>query len=233
MEDRKLDGPNGACDDENFNSRTGSQNQDFGIEPDDTVSQGEPQQPSAAFTLDDLAQEEDDLAITADSVLNHVEVRKPHQQEFFRCHPTWRLSTRAVIDKRGTKEVYYLLHKRLMPWSESLEQDSVPVLVCVCVNLKGRIFLWVIRKSKDDGDPSSLYATALEHVRSATDNWIRRFWLDDEKTHVKRVAQISAKPAWPEGATFQDIVVAGFGSRVITDENAPILRELRGEDSNA
>lgn len=233
MEDRKLDGPNGACDDENFNSRTGSQNQDLGIEPDDTVSQGEPRQPSAAFTLDDIAQEEDDLAITADSVLNHVEVRTPHPQEWFQCHPTWKLSTRAVRDKRGTREVYYLLHKRLMPWSESLEQDSFAVLVRVCINLKGRIFLWVIRKSKVDGDSSGHYATALEHVQAATTNWIRRFWVENEQHHIKRIAQIPAKPAWPDGITFNDIVVAGFGSRIITDENAQILRELRGEDSNA
>jgi hypothetical protein len=228
----KVDGGNGSCDDQNFNCQTGEQNRELGIEPDDTVSQGEPQKPSATFTLDDLAQEEDDLTITGDNVLNHVEVRRPGGQEWFQCHPTWKLSTRAVIDKRGTREVYYLLHKRLMPWSESLEQDSVPVLVRVCINLKGRIFLWVIRKSKDDGDPSRLYATALEHVQTATTDWIRRFWVEDERMHIKRVAQISDKPAWPDGLTFQDIVVAGFGSRIIADENAQILKELRGEGSN-
>ena len=199
------------------------------IEPDNPVSEPQIQKSVPTFTLDDLATEEDDLTIIGDDILKHVEVRKPRQQEFFRCHPTWKLSTRAVIDKRGAREVYYLLHKKLMPWSESLEQDSVPVLVVVCINLKGRIFLWVIRKSKDDGDPSKLYATALEHVQAATGDWIRRFWLEDERIHVKRVAQIPDKPAWPSGVTFQDIVIAGFGSRVIMDENAQILRELRGE----
>ena len=82
------------------------------------------------------------------------------------------------------REIYYLLHKRLMPWSESLEQDSVPVLVCVWINLKGRIFLWVIRKSKDDDKLSRHYATALEHVHTATTPWIRRFWLDEDRMHV-------------------------------------------------
>src|SRR5262245_29200730 len=86
------------------------------------------EQSGPAYTLDDIAQDDDDLSIIGDNVLNHVEVRRARAQEWFQCHPTWRLSTRAVIDKRGTQEVCYLLHKRLMPWSESLEQDSVPVL---------------------------------------------------------------------------------------------------------
>src|SRR5215475_6767321 len=176
-----------------------------GVEPDvdDTIS--EPPQ-SNPFSLDDVAQDDDDTIITGENVLNHVEVRRPHKQEWFQCHPQWKLNTRAVIDKRGTKEVVYLLHKRLMPWSESLEQDSVPVLLRVCINLKGKIFLWVIRKSKDDGDPSRLYATALEHVQAATTSWIRRFWLDDERRHVKRIAHIADEPGWPDRVTFQDIV---------------------------
>jgi hypothetical protein len=204
-----------------------------GIEPDADGTALDPRQDDETFTLADIATDNDDVIITGDGALNRIEVRKPHPQEWFRVHPTWKLSTRAVIDKRGVKEIYYLLHKRLMPWSETLEQDSVPVVVRVCINLKGRIFLWVIRKSKDEGDPSKLYATALEHVQAATTSWIRRFWVEDERRHVKRVAQIEDKPAWPDGATFENIVVAGFGSRVIRDENAQILRELRGEDPDA
>jgi hypothetical protein len=203
------------------------------IEPD-PVSEGElPEKSGPIFTLDDLATEDDDLTIVGDDVLKLVEVRRPHPQEWFQCHPTWKLSTRAVIDKRGTREVCYLLHKRLMPCSESLEQDSVPVLVVVCINLKGKIFLWPIRKSKDDGNPAKLYATALEHVRAATSDWIRHFWLEDNHIHTMRLAKLPDIPAWPPGVTFQDIVIAGFGSRVIMDENAPILKELRGEGSNA
>jgi hypothetical protein len=186
--------------------------------------------PKEGFDLNDIATEEDDTEITGENILAHVEVRRPHPQEWFQTHPTWAVSTRAVIDKRGTKETVYLLHKRLMPWSEALEQDSVPVLVRICINVKGKIFIWVIRKSKDDGSLSKHYTTALEHVQRATTNWVRRFWLEDESRHVMRVAQISDKPAWPEGITLQDVMAAGFGSRIIVDESAQILKELRGEN---
>src|SRR5215510_10326816 len=132
------------------------------IEPDLIPEEGKPKQPALSYTLDDLATEDDDVEITGDNVLNHIEVRRPHQQEWFMAHPTWRISTRAVIDKRGTKETVYLVHKCLMPYSETLKQDSVPVLVQTCINIKGKIFLWVIRKLKDEGDPSMFYKTALE-----------------------------------------------------------------------
>jgi hypothetical protein len=116
-----------------------------------------------------------------------------------------------------------------MPLSKSLEQDSVPAFVTVCVNIKGKIFIWVVRKSKSDGDPSKHYNTALEHIKAARTKWIRRFWVEDEHHHQKREAELPDQPAWPEGITFEEVLIAGFGSRIITDENDPVLRELRGE----
>ena len=182
------------------------------------------------FTLSDLAREEDDADLTTgENPLDQIEVRSPGQQEWYRTHPEWSLSTRAVIDKRGTREVVYLMHKRLMPWSETLEQDSVPVMVRVCVNSKGKLFIWVIRKQKKDGTLAKNYSATLDHIQNSLTKWIRRFWVADQGRHVMRVAQIADEPKWPDGITFQQIIVAGFGDRIITDENAPILRELRGE----
>jgi hypothetical protein len=191
------------------------------------------QEQDESFTLSDIATDEDDVVITGDNVLSRVEVRKPHQQEWFRVHPTWKLTTRAVIDKRGAQETCYLLHKRLMPWSESLEQDSVPVLVRVCINRKGKIFLWVIRRGRDDDKLSKFYSIALEHVQAAITSWVRRFWVEEDGRHHKRTSKVESQPEWPAGVTFEQIIVAGFGPRIIRDENAPILRELRGEDSDA
>jgi hypothetical protein len=151
-------------------------------------------QQSETFSLDDIATDADDIPITGDSVLDHVEVRKPYQQEWFQVHKSWSLSTRAVIIKIGAKETVYLLHKRLMPCSEALEQDSVPVLVCVCINTKGKIFIWVVRKGKDDGALSKYYMTTREHIKKATTNWIRHFWLGDQGRHAMRVAQFQDKP---------------------------------------
>ena len=196
------------------------------IEPD-PISEQKPVQ--EYFDFSEIATEEDDTTITGDNVLAHIEVRKPGQQEFFQVHPTWQFSTRVIIDKRSGREVVHLLHKSLMPWSESLEQDSVPVLILACINLKGRIFLWVIRKSKDGSDPSNFYSTALQHADAARKGWIRRLWVADSRVHVKRVAELKDVPAWPENISFQEIIGAGFGSRIIRNENAPLLKELRGE----
>lgn len=195
----------------------------------DSVSEQKPIQ--SYFDFAEIAVEEDETTITGDNVLNHIEVRKPGQQEFFRVHPTWQFSTRVIIDRRSGREVVHLLHRSLMPWSESLEQDSVPVLILPCINLKGRIFLWVIRKSRDGGDPSNFYSTALQHAEAARKSWIRRLWVADSRTHVKRVAaDLKDRPAWPENITFQEIVSAGFGPRIIRSEDAPLLKGLRGEE---
>jgi len=196
----------------------------------DPVSDQKPVQ--SYFDFSEIAAEEDDIAVTGDNVLARVEVRKPGQQEFFRVHPAWQFSTRVIIDRRNGREVVHLLHRSLMPWSETLEQDSVPVLILPCINLKGRIFLWVVRKGKDGADPSSFYSTALDHAAAARSCWIRRLWIAETRSHVKRVADLKDKPAWPENIGFPEIIGAGFGSRIIRSENAPLLRELRGEGSN-
>lgn len=199
------------------------------IEPD-PVSQQKPVQ--AYFDFNEIAAEEDDLHIIGDNVLSHVEVRKPGQQEFFMVHPAWQFSTRVIIDRRSGREVVHLLSRSLMPWSKSLEEDSVPVLILPCINRKGRVFLWVIRKTKDGSDPSNFYSTALQHAEVARSQWVRRIWVAESRTHTKRVADLPDKPAWPETITFQDIVVAGFGPRIIRSEDAPLLKDLRGESGD-
>jgi hypothetical protein len=181
------------------------------------------------FTLDDLATEDDDFTIAGENPLKHTEVRKPGRQEWFMSHPSWQLSQRVVIVRgSGFKDVVHLIHKNLLPPSKSLEQDSVPALLSVCINLKGRLFIWVVKKSKKDGDPSKYYSAALQSIQAGRTKWVRHFWLDDEGRHERRIAELPDVPTWPE-STFQDVLVAGFGDRIITDENDPVLRELRGE----
>ena len=182
------------------------------------------------FTMDDLATEDDDIPITGENPLKYTEVRKPGKQEWWMSHSLWQLSQRVVIEKSGFKEIVHLIHKNLLPPSKSLEQDSVPALLSVCINLKGRLFIWVIKKSKKDGDPSKYYSEALQSIQAARTKWVRHFWLDDENRHERRIAEnILDEPAWPEGATLQDVLIAGFGDRIIASENDRVLRELRGE----
>jgi hypothetical protein len=184
------------------------------------------------FTMDDLATEDDDFAIAGEKPLKYTEVRKPGRQEWWMSHPSWQLSQRVVITKSGFKDLVYLVHKNLLPPSKSLEQDSVPALLSVCINLKGRMFIWVIKKSKKDGDPSKYYSSALQSIQAARTKWVRHFWLDDEGRHERRIAELPDVPAWAENITLQDVLVAAFGDRIITSEDDPVLRELRGEISN-
>jgi len=181
------------------------------------------------FTMDDLATEDDDIPITGENPLKYTEVRKPGKQEWWMSHSLWQLSQRVVIEKSGFKEIVHLIHKNLLPPSKSLEQDSVPALLSVCINLKGRLFIWVIKKSKKDGDPSKYYSEALQSIQAARTKWVRHFWLDDEGRHERRIADLPDVPAWPENITLQDVLVAGFGDRIILTENDPVLRKLRGE----
>ena len=166
MSEENIGKPNGIA-----NSRD-SQGFDWGS--------GEQQSPitesSANFSLDDIYQENDDLDITGDNVLTHIEVRKPQAQEWFMAHTTWYLKdTRAVILKSGTKTTVHLIHKKLTPLSESLEQDSKSVFIQVCINRKGKLFIWVISKSKDGEDLSKHTKIATEHIRIARTKWIRHF----------------------------------------------------------
>ena len=184
------------------------------------------------FTLDDLATESDDVPINGENPLRYTEVRKPGNQEFWMSHPKWQLSQRVVIVKSGFKDVVYLIHKDLLPPSKSLEQDSVLARLTVCINLKGRLFIWVIKKSKKDGDPSKYYRDANESIRQGRTKWVRHFWLADEARHDRRIAELADVPAWPQNITLQDVLVAGFGDRIILTENDPILRQLRGEISD-
>jgi hypothetical protein len=182
--------------------------------------------------MDDLDLSEDDIPITGEDPLKHTECRKPGRQEWFRAHTKWQLSQRVVITKSGFKDVVHLIHKNLLPPSKSLEQDSVPALLSVCINLRGKIFIWCIKKSKKDGDPSKYYSAAQQSILAAREKWVRHFWLDDENRHERRIAELPDVPAWPENVSLQDVLVAGFGDRIIASEDDPVLRQLRGEIGN-
>jgi hypothetical protein len=189
---------------------------------------------SSVCTLDDLAREEDDAdLVVGDNPLKQIEVRKPRQQEFFQTHPKWVLDTRAVIAKHGARDVVYLLHKKLMPWSETLLEDSKPVSVRVCMSyqgkLPGKLFVWVFKRLLRDGVPARTYQDTMDHVRESRTHWVRHFWLESEGRFQMRIGQMKELPAWPEDITFQQVMTAAFGDRIIVDENSPILRELRGE----
>jgi hypothetical protein len=203
---------------------------DHGPANDSITDEFQLEKQNLPFTLDDLAEEDDDFIITADNILKNTKVRKPGSQEFFRTHPELQRSQRVVIIKNGFKEIVYLVHKNLLPPSKSLEQDSVVVQLTVCINRKGELFIWVNKKSKKDGDPSKHYSDALQSIQAARTKWIRHFWLEDENRHTRRIGDnIPDIPAWPEGTTLQDILIAGFGDRIITSENHRVLKELRGE----
>jgi hypothetical protein len=183
------------------------------------------------FDLDEIATDDADTEIIADDPLRHVEVRKPHEQEWFQAHPTWQMSAYAVIKKVGYKESVHLLSKSLMPWPDDLENDIRPIFVQACVNITGRMFVWPIRKSQNDGEISKTFQTALEHVKTARTSWIRHFWNQKKWQHEMKVINDPAakKPNWPDGVTFAEVMDRAFGSKIIKTLDHPVLQELRGE----
>jgi hypothetical protein len=212
----KIDGPNGACDDENFNWKTESRKSQV--------------YPSGNYTGDCTVNAEKYLKSTEELVniqsvkrLGSIEVRNK-KQEWFRSHPEM-FAEISIIRRESTGD-FYAVDPQLV---HELEEETRGAYITAAISYEGALFLWPIIKPKADGSGIQLFENDLADLSLSQECWIRRQWMSGSKSYKVDQANTDRPPEWPDNTSIGDWVKRGFRGRFIDTLDHQLVRQLRGD----
>jgi len=214
----KIDGANGASDDENFNWETGEQEVSRYIRP---ASMPE----TAAINAEKYLKSTEELVnIQPVKRLGSIDVRKPKKQEWFRSH-LGMFAEISVIRRESTGDFYavdpVLVHE--------LAEETREAYIAAAVSYEGALFLWPIIKPKADGSGIQLFENDLADLYLSRQCWIRRQWAPGSKSYKVDQANTDRSPEWPENSNISDWVTRAFRGRFIDSLDHQLVRQLRGD----
>lgn len=153
-----------------------------------------------------------------------VGVHKPIKQSYFKGHEDEAMSFQSLALK--IKENVYLLKNNL--W-ESYSKELNPITFYLCQTKKGNLFFWPVKGSLQDQKLDGWNTSAHRVIKDARQNWIRLMSNQEVgRYEIMFANDQTAVAVWPE-KTLEELLEVAFDGRIISDENDPILRELRGE----
>jgi hypothetical protein len=158
-------------------------------------------------------------------LLTTVPVKRPSPQDFFRVHPAPEYRENfATIELKDDREVY-LVHPTVLP---DLTSEVMYSTVFTVVNRQGVVSLWPIRLPASNDRKSEWPRSAREAAELAMTQWVRLQANMSLGAYEISVAQsVIADPAWP-ALPFAELVRIGFGGRIITTLEHPVIKRLRG-----
>jgi hypothetical protein len=164
-------------------------------------------------------------------VINTIPVRKPSKDEWFRrrAGEDWMLTTAALEVEKGVERTTYLLARDL--WAE-YSAEITPVVLYVCVNRQGDLFVWRVKLPGPDGRTNTWTDSALQIAKGAETMWSRMradMSAGMYSHYVIKEEAVPTEPAWPADLTLTEIIKIAFRGRLIETVDHPVLRELRGE----
>ena len=154
-----------------------------------------------------------------------VPARKPSPQDFIRVHraPEYRENF-AMVDLKDDRE-QFLVHPTVL---HELTSEVVYCTVFTVVNRQGVVSLWPIRLPAPNDRKSEWPLSAREAAARAMTQWVRLQANMSLGAYEISVAQsVIAEPVWPE-LPFAELVRIGFGGRIITTLEHPVIKRLRG-----
>jgi hypothetical protein len=189
-------------------------------------------EPNTTKFFDDLEairlSPEDMADFGAREILTRIPVRRPKRREFVRCHPdsAMTLAVPLFVDE-DDGEAYYVT-----PNMRSVLADEVkPTLLQLSMFKPNTPFIWPLTlPSEDNSRGRSWHESALKAREVAKSQWVRL--VADRTLGGYRVFAAEGKlsePGWPMDKTFNELLEVAFDGRVITSEDHPLVRKLRGQ----
>jgi hypothetical protein len=164
--------------------------------------------------------------IGAEKLLVNVPVRKPNRQEFFRTHEGADYQLRACILELKEEGETYLLSTDL---AMALPGETRLVILRLCANRQGAIFLWPVPEPSIDGRVLAWHTTARNAAVMAEKDWIRIIANMSQGSYdIFKAPGTLGNPVWPN-KSFQEILAIAFGESYIIDDPAhPVIKRLLG-----
>ena len=102
----------------------------------------------------------------------------------------------------------------------------------MAINERGKIFLYPVETQSSTGRRQVAAASRRAAVAAAEKEWVFIFWRGGEYC-VRRLLNPAdrerlGEPKWPD-LSVKEIFKLAFGELLISDENHPIVQQLRGK----
>jgi hypothetical protein len=161
-------------------------------------------------------------------ILVRVPVRKPRKSEFIQCHPdpAMSLAVTIYVDRENEDEVFFVAPSM----RGILAEDLKPVLLQLATTRKGVLFIWPLTlPSEENPLGRSWHESARKAAEISKGQWVRVFADKSLGGYRVRLAEGNlSPPEWPVDKTFSELLTIAFADRIITTEDHPVVRRLRG-----
>lgn len=164
--------------------------------------------------------------IGAEKMLVNVPVRKPNRQEFVRTHEGTDHRLRAsILELKEEREIYLMTPELAM----ALPGETRLVMLRLCANRQGAIFLWPVPEPNIDGRTLAWHTTSRNAAGMAEKDWIRIVANMSQGCYdIFKAPGTLGNPVWPD-KSFEDILAIAFGDSYIIDDPAhPVIKRLLG-----
>jgi hypothetical protein len=158
-----------------------------------------------------------------------IKVGRPDKFRFYRVHPDPAFRVIAPIISKD-REFWYVAASLVPQLPSTIEKLVRPKLLLPCIDLESAIIIWPVPLSDPDlpgRDMWSESATAIAEVGQS--RWGRIV----ANTHTGANEYIEAEsnfpdPIWPS-LTYNEMLVKGFASRILTHIDHPFFQKLLGK----
>jgi len=151
-------------------------------------------------------------------------IQKPLKSKFVRVHPSteYRISGVLTYTDSDSSEVYYVSPDLELP--ESIQSQTRVTDLYAAQTHDNTHFIWFIHRSD-----TSWYRAAVKAIRETTSNWRRVVSRKAANTYDLYAPEGPIpEPDWDGLPAFQEMLSSGFEERMITSNDHPVLRKLRG-----
>ena len=163
----------------------------------------------------------------AKKALTTVPVRKPAKEAFVRTSKlTECWQDFALLELKEVGKTYLLMPSIAAALRDEGESTMIHATLVLAVDRKGNVFLWPLKISERE---SEWYTSARRAAEMARNEWLRvsaNMAIGAYDCGIARSQD--AEPVWPDDS-YNDILKIAFRDRIVSDDDHPVLKELRGQ----
>jgi hypothetical protein len=166
------------------------------------------------------------LTVRRNAVLVNVEVDKPPNNMYFRCHRDLVLDNQTVVrDSEGTGRTFYYITPQSGMRDHPLLKPRLRVVTLVLTVTwpSSNFLIWPVPLGERD---IKAWKSARKAYELAQDQWMQMVW-NETDYQVETAEEINHDPIWP-AETFEALLKRAFDGKVIDNQDHPYVRRLRG-----
>jgi len=185
----------------------------------------EPPPPESIFDDLDTLRKVSEIKVQRKQLKVNVTVGKPRNNVYFRCHETIWFDKGLLLTVPGDSDEFFYVHPNMKDHPVLKGRIRQVTIAVVYSWPDGVISLWPVNQS----DKIKCWKTAYAAYEQSKTEWTQMVWNDTDSDYDVTVADgINVEPMWPEDLSLSNLLKIGFADRIITDQDHPYVRQLRG-----